>query len=1339
MKQSINRFCLFSQMLLLCCVCCCLTLQAQAQSSNTQITQSVVAGGGGTSSNGSLQLDGTIGQSITGASSGGVFTLFSGFWSGAAAPTTSALLLADANGVYGGTVSFSATLTANGASVSGKLITFALNGTTVGTATTDTNGLATLNNVSLSGINAGIYPGAISAQFAGDATLAAITATSQLTIQKATPVLQVTGGTFTYDGQPHPATVSVIGVNNEALSPVSVLYNGSSAVPVNAGSYAITASFAGNVNYNGVVNNQQSIIINQASQAITFGALSNKTYSDAPFTIAATASSGLSVSFASQTPVFCSVSGNTVTILATGTCAIRASQAGNNNYNDAANVDQSFTVSKADQTITVNTHAPSSAAYNTSFTVAATSPSGLPITYSSSGSCTNTGATFTMTSGTGTCMVKYDQAGDGNYNAATQVVETVTAQKASQTITFAALASKTFGDPDFTVSATASSGLSVSFAASGQCSVSSNTVHFTGAGSCIITASQAGDGNYNAATPVGQTFVINKATATITLSNLTQTYDGTAKSPTTTTTPSGLSATFTYTLNGSPVTSPTNVGNYNVTATINDANYQGSTTGVLVINKATPVITWNNPANIVYGTPLSSTQLNATANLAGSFVYTPAAGTVLHAGNNQTLHVVFTPTDTANYNTASKDVTINVTKATLTVKADNKTRVYGAGNPPLTYTITGFVGSDTQASATTGQPSLSTTALTNSNVGSYPITVAVGTLSAADYDFTFVNGTLSVTKADQTITFDALTNKTIGDAPFTVTATASSGLPVTFSIVSGPANINGNTITITGIGHVIVRASQAGDTNYNAAPSVDRAFDVTTGSASIALSNLTQTYDGTAKSPTATTTPSGLSVTFTYTQNGQAVTSPTNVGNYNVTATINDPSYQGTTTGILVITKATPVITWNNPANIVYGTPLSSTQLNATANVGGTFQYNPPAGTVLNVGTQQLLVTFTPTDTANYATASKSVQITVDPVTAAAFNLDSAAYTVNEGDGHVTITVNRTGGGTGAASVNYTTSDTAALANCNVFNGIASSRCDYAITVGTLRFADGELSKVIYIPLVDDSYAEGNESLSITLSDAVGENLGTVSTATITIQDNETVTGANPINGTDFFIREHYIDFLGREPEPGGYAGWQNILNNCGTTVAQPCDRIEVSSAFFRSEEFQMRGYFIYRFYSALGRIPHYGEFMPDFAKVSGFLSAEELEANKAAFVNEFMARQEFQTRYGSPADSTAYVNALLQTVGLPNHLSRGIWITGLANGTMTRAQVLRALVESGELYQKFYNEAFVVMQYIGYLRRDPDIMYLQWIQTLNQNQGNYRMMINGFLNSMEYRRRFGP
>ena len=232
--------------------------------------------------------------------------------------------------------------------------------------------------------------------------------------------------------------------------------------------------------------------------------------------------------------------------------------------------------------------------------------------------------------------------------------------------------------------------------------------------------------------------------------------------------------------------------------------------------------------------------------------------------------------------------------------------------------------------------------------------------------------------------------------------------------------------------------------------------------------------------------------------------------------------------------------------------------------------------------------------------------------------------------------------------------------------------------------------------------------------------------------------GINPIYDPQFFVRQHYRDFLAREPEPAGLQGWLAVLNNCSAGDAR-CDRIEVSSAFFRSPEFQERGYFTYRFYSTLGRVPHYTEFMPDLAKVSGFLTPEQLEANKAAFVSEFMSRQEFQSKYSSLNDPSAYVDSLLQNVGLPNHPTRNVWINGLTNGQMSRAQVLRGLVESAELYSKFYNEAFVVMQYFGYLRRDPDILYLEWIRIMNENGGDYRVMINGFVNSIEYRQRFGP
>jgi hypothetical protein len=227
------------------------------------------------------------------------------------------------------------------------------------------------------------------------------------------------------------------------------------------------------------------------------------------------------------------------------------------------------------------------------------------------------------------------------------------------------------------------------------------------------------------------------------------------------------------------------------------------------------------------------------------------------------------------------------------------------------------------------------------------------------------------------------------------------------------------------------------------------------------------------------------------------------------------------------------------------------------------------------------------------------------------------------------------------------------------------------------------------------------------------------------------------IDDSDFMIQQHYIDFLNRMPEPGGFQGWVNILSSCpaGSTS---CDRIEVSSAFFRSTEFQQRGYGVYRLYSAaFRRLPRYAEFMPDLRRVSGFQSDAQLEASKAALVNDFVARAEFKKRYDGLTTPTAFVDALLKTAAVPAHPSRDAWIAALANGTTTRAKVLREVSESGEVYQKYYTEAFVVMQYFGYLRRDPDILYKEWIKIMKANGGDYRVMINGFLNSAEYRSRF--
>ena len=227
----------------------------------------------------------------------------------------------------------------------------------------------------------------------------------------------------------------------------------------------------------------------------------------------------------------------------------------------------------------------------------------------------------------------------------------------------------------------------------------------------------------------------------------------------------------------------------------------------------------------------------------------------------------------------------------------------------------------------------------------------------------------------------------------------------------------------------------------------------------------------------------------------------------------------------------------------------------------------------------------------------------------------------------------------------------------------------------------------------------------------------------------------NPLDTTEYFVRQQYVDFLGREPEEKGFNDWTDTINNCAPGDAS-CDRVHVSEAFFRSEEFQQRGYFVYRFYStAFGQKPDYPAFVPDLGRVSGFLDATQLEAAKTQFASDFTNRAAFVNQYGT-MNNAQYVDALAQTAGVTLS-NRQALVNSLEAGTLTRGAALRQIAESGEVYAKYYNQAFVVMEYFGYLRRDPDALYLTWISVLDANPADSRRMVEGFVDATEYRNRF--
>jgi hypothetical protein len=274
-----------------------------------------------------------------------------------------------------------------------------------------------------------------------------------------------------------------------------------------AGSCSITASQAGNANYNAAPGVTRTFAIAKASQTISFGALPDVSFGAPDFTVSATSSSGLPVSFSATGS--CTVSGSTVHITGAGSCSITASQAGNANVAAAPSVTQSFAIAKAPQTISFGA-LPDVSFGAPDFNIFATSSSGLPVSFSVAGSCTVSGPTVHIT-GAGSCSITASQAGNANVAAAPSVTRTFAIAKASQTIAFASIPDHTFGDPDFALAATASSGLPVSYTASGSCTVSGSTVHLTGAGTCSITASQAGNADFGAAPSVTRSFTVAAA------------------------------------------------------------------------------------------------------------------------------------------------------------------------------------------------------------------------------------------------------------------------------------------------------------------------------------------------------------------------------------------------------------------------------------------------------------------------------------------------------------------------------------------------------------------------------------------------------------------------------------------------------------------------------------------------------------------------------------------------------------------------------------------------------------------------------------------------------------
>jgi hypothetical protein len=387
------------------------------------------------------------------------------------------------------------------------------------------------------------------------------------------------------------------------------------------------------------------------------------------------------------------------------------------------------------------------------------------------------------------------------------------------------------------------------------------------------------------------------------------------------------------------------------------------------------------------------------------------------------------------------------------------------------------------------------------------------------------------------------------------------------------------------------------------------------------------------------------------------------------------------------------------------------------------------------------------------------------PLPTASLQFSAPLYTVSEGNGSVTVTVTRTGNTVGQASVRYATSD-----------GSASSRSDYIAAFGTLRFADGEASKTFSVLIVDDARAiDDDESFNLTLSEPVGANLGSPSSVIVGIVDNDpTVTTVNPIDSAAFFVRQHYLDFLNRLPDAAGLQFWTNQITECDSqpeparTSCREARRINVSASFFLSIEFQETGYLVYRTYKTAygdstspnvpGTVPivRLNEFLGDSQQIGQGVVVgqgnwqQQLENNKNTFVLEYVQRQRFIDAFPLSMTPLQFVDKLNQNADFvlsqDEHDQLVAQLTGATDVAAGRATALRQVADHSLLKQREFNRAFVLMEYFGYLRRNPDDPsdtdfrgWKFWLDKLNEFNGNFvnADMVKSFLLSTEYRDRF--
>jgi hypothetical protein len=1180
------------------------------------------------------------------------------------------------------------------------------------------------------------------------------------------------------------------------------------------GPCSITASQDGDANYNPATQVVQAFTISKADQQISFDPLSNKAVGDADFNVSATASSNLAVSFAASGN--CTITGAQVHITGAGSCTVTASQDGNSNYNAATTVARTFAIGKVDQQITFAA-LPNKAVGDADFNVSATSSSNLAVNFSATGNCTIAGSQVHIT-GAGSCTITASQEGDSNYNPANPVARTFGIGKVDQQIIFDVLSNKSAGDGDFNVSATASSNLTVSFTAAGNCTIAGSQVHIIGAGSCTITASQEGNSNYNPATPVARTFSIGKVDQQITFDALSNKSVGDADFNVSGTASSNLAVSFTAagncTIAGSQV-HITGAGSCTVTASQDGNSIYNAATPVartLGIGKADQQISFPALPDRMVGDADFNVNATASSNLPVSFSASgncSIAGVQLHIAGAGTCTITASQGGDSNYNSApAVSQTFSITQIVNGAPdaVDDALTGVAEDSGARTIAIASLLANDNSGPGEESGQTLTFSIVGSSEVGGKVTTDGTNVYFTPAANF---NGLAS---------FQYMVTDNGSPAPKSDTATASFTVteqndePISNSETLAPALEDAGTLTIPFVAltgnDLKGPADESGQTLI-----VKTVGNAVGGTVSIVGGNVlfktAAGYNGTASFD--------YTVEDNGTSNGAADprTSGTATARFNIIALADTPLVTNATTDANTQTTSGLVIS-RNPAD---GPEVTHFRISGITS-GSLFKQDgiTPVhdGDFISVAEGNAGLRFTPgtldgsfmvqsstsaSDTGlqgGIATATITINPVVQP-TVPVLRFSSNVYSVNEGAGFKTITVERTGDTSQAVAVDYVSSDhssAAAFLPCtSAGDGFASSRCDFTTAIGTLRFAAGETSKTFNLLINEDNYVEGPEMVELTLfNPTAGAELGAPSTATVEITDDVTEGTTNPVDTSVNFVTAQYHDVLNREPDAPGLAFWTDNIEKCkdaarrpaGQTVAQCIDKQRESTAiaFFMSPEFQMTGGFVFRLYKGSlpgfpnfdgsgGRYPTTRQFIRDLSKVSegivvnNQIDGAVVEANRNRLAEEFVLRPEFDAMYGG-LNNTLYVEQLLNTTGISQEQRKTAGtnsmaelkqelVEGLTRGTETRGSVLRKIVDGtvviGEdnvqfttpygqaFYEQEYQRMFVYMEYVGYLRRNPDAAgFVFWLGKMNHFGGDpfQAEMVRSFILSPEYRSRFG-